>query len=133
MKPFNLRDALVGKPVCTREGLHVRIFCADLKDDERPLVGAVTRISGEGPDSPRIHEEVRWWTVAGRAMTGPSDSPFDLFMATRIMKREGWMNRYPPEAEGPYLLVYEALKDAADAWDYSKEGAPVKVTVTWEE
>jgi hypothetical protein len=141
MKPFNLQEALAGKPVCTRGGLPVRIFCGDLKDATRPVVGAIMTRTGTVPVGGKMggkevvvdREEARCWTLSGRLKTDGMESSFDLFMASKTVERIGWMNLYPPDEQPPALTIYRTLKEARDNREYNEVGEPVAVVLKWEE
>lgn len=79
MKPFNLQEALAGKPVVTRDGRPVKI--AGYNPDARycdKITGWVDNIS-------------RDWSNEGRYYIS-GESNFDLFMASE--KRTYWVNVY---------------------------------------
>ena len=86
MKPFNIKLAKQGKPVCTRDGRKVRIICFDSKNDpQKPIVALV-----EHNDNELLYE----YTIEGKerfshiSTTGTSD----LMMLPE--KKEGWVNVY---------------------------------------
>ena len=81
MKPFDLKEAKAGKPVCTRDGHKARIICFDLKNEGYPIVAAI------GDDSSEI---LLNYTINGEIVKGACNSPKDLMMLTE--KKEGWVN-----------------------------------------
>lgn len=125
MKPFNLKEALAGKPVVTRSGLPVTQLI-NLETNKYPLVGVV---SG--------YEEPQTFTLAGSFMHSGYDyeSSCDLFMATT--KKTGWI------AYGPYYHV-QTTGFTTNVWlteetakHYYREAKSVEplgtVEVSWEE
>ena len=85
MKPFDLEQAKAGAPVITRDGRNARILSFDLCNRYYPMVAAFTDSDGD--------EWVNVHTNEGKCLMD-KDSPNDLFMAP--VKREGWVNLYPP-------------------------------------
>jgi hypothetical protein len=75
MKDFNLKDALAGKPVITRDGRPVKI--AGCNEDRNSLLGW-------------IYGEVNQWTGGGKSYK--IDSTYDLFMAPS--ERKEWVVIY---------------------------------------
>lgn len=41
MKPFNLEEAIAGKPICTKSGLPARILDTNLKGRKRCMIAAI--------------------------------------------------------------------------------------------
>lgn len=80
MKPFNLKEALAGKPVVTREGQKLASIFYD------PGAGPEIRLIGrrEGQTS------YDYWSEGGTYTNTPT--PLDLFMAPS--KKEAWVNVY---------------------------------------
>lgn len=83
MKPFNLKEAKAGKPVCTRDGRKARILCTDLAKTVYPISAAVTCDDGR-------EDIFRYKACGSHYLSGTSS--VDLFMATE--KHEGWVNIY---------------------------------------
>ncbi len=79
MKPFNLKKAKAGRPVCTRDGRKARIIAFDLKGDY-PIVCAVTNPNNE-------QEGILLYSEDG--MSNHVSSDFDLMMA--LVKHVGWV------------------------------------------
>lgn len=79
MKPFNLKEAKAGKPVCTRNGNPVRIICFDALSDNYPIIGLIKRID---------YEELTTFTIDGHLNLN-EQSGYDLMMAT--VKKEGYI------------------------------------------
>lgn len=82
-KPFNLDDALAGKPVVTRDG-HKVLFIADTKLDTRQPILAII----EPCDVARtFSRNGRYYTDEQTSYTDEQTSYMDLFMApTKVMK-----------------------------------------------
>lgn len=101
MKPFNLKEAKAGKPVCNRDGNDVRIICFDKRSNSNsPIVALHT----EGD-----LEEISLHNINGKCQFF---SRFDLFMKTQ--KREGWINIYK-DSNGTYknsILIHLSKEDA---------------------
>lgn len=81
MKPFNLQEALAGKPVITRAGLKVTGLCKFTFAKKYPIVATI-----EGLDEPMFFH-------LDGAFGTPSYAPlYDLFMQSE--KKSGWVNIY---------------------------------------
>lgn len=108
MKPFNLKEASEGKPVCTRDGRDVRILVTDCKSpgNHYPVVALVTNAAGE--------EAVISFTKEGRFNTTDTDYPSDLMMKTTTVTR--WINVYhTPDTVGIYHnggTLYDTKEEA---------------------
>jgi hypothetical protein len=88
MKPFNLKDALEGKPVVTRAGAKVRELYQWKTLSRFPL-----QVTIEGTSDTTFE-----LTLEGRFFDNSNDSSYDLFMASAI--EEGWVAfglNYAPE------------------------------------
>jgi hypothetical protein len=95
-KPFNLQEALAGKPVVTRDG-HPVTEIHELKTaTNRHNVVAV------------VNGSAKSFTKNG-AYFSNNPAPFDLFMA--IETKTGWVNMYP-DGHG---YVYPSQEDADEA------------------
>ena len=91
MKDFNLKDALAGKPVITRDGRPVKI--AGCNEDRNSLLGW-------------IYGEVNQWTGGGKSYK--IDSTYDLFMAPN--ERKEWVVRINNgKILGPYIKESHAF------------------------
>ena len=102
-KPFNLEEALAGKPVVTREGEHV------LK---------VVSFLGVETDS----EYLVWFATAsgicscypnGKQFSGPEDHYRDLFM--EVEDEVVWINFHLRVDGGKYIQLYPS-KELADSF-----------------
>ena len=89
MKPFDLAKAKAGHPVVTRDGRRVRILTCEMNNACYPIVAIITANEpGAGSESTETY------TAQGEFFPDGSESQNDLFMAP--VKREGWVNLYPP-------------------------------------
>lgn len=88
LKPFDLKAAKAGKPVCTRDGRKARIICFD-KEGNFPLVVLVK-------DEANHLEEIKSYSIQGVTdvfrKRHPRESEDDLMMLPE--KHEGWVNVY---------------------------------------
>ena len=82
MKPFDLEAAKRGEPICDRAGNPVR-FIAHVPEATNPGKRVIV-LTLNGAIS--LHYENGRYT--------PSDCDYGLFMATKKVKREGWINVY---------------------------------------
>jgi hypothetical protein len=81
MKPFNLKEALEGKPVVTRTGDAVtQLYLFDC-DDDLPLMGV-------------LHNEIHSFTKEGKWSTNSHhERDTDLFMAEKTIWINIWENK----------------------------------------
>lgn len=129
MKQFNLEEYLKNpsKKVVTRDGMPVRIICADRKDLDAPIVALVDYGTAEG-------ERVLYYTKEGKVHTDDSlVSNADLFFATK--KHEGWVNIFKGTKNNNYYVgnphIFESKEDAEEA---AKEWSGyMSVKIEWEE
>jgi hypothetical protein len=101
LKPFNLQDALAGKPVVTRQGKKVTQLHLFNTNTEQPLLGII-----EGD------KDIYTWNKDGIYFSHKDTSAFDLFMAPE--KKSIWVNLY--EYENGQLWVgcyYNSLEEAS--------------------
>lgn len=108
LRPFNLEEAKAGKPVVTRDGRKVRLFCFDLVGDDA-VAGAVT--IGEGK------EDATSWTLEGRYISRLEEHARDLLMAP--VEKTVWVNVYRNKNEDRSCDVsitggYESKASALD-------------------
>ena len=125
MKPFDIKLAKQGKPVCTRDGRKVRIICFDVIGHRQPIIALVTNFDGK--------EDIETYYLNGRFnddINGISD--YDLIMAPE--KKTGWINLISAE-DGPHVYcaeIYptemEAVVDVMDVEDYI-----ATIQIEWEE
>jgi hypothetical protein len=128
MKPFDLEKAKAGQPVITREGLPVKFFSFQMKN-EYPICGYVIENDGQ--------ECVTIWNENGKEYKN-SESDYDLFMTP--VKKEGWINVYKDVLTGVLKPVSNTV--VGGGIHSSKEEAKNKIgktpdiiqaKITWEE
>lgn len=112
LKPFDLKAAKAGKPVCTRDGRNTRIVCFD-KADERPIVALISDSGSEF-----VYE----YLIDGRCYKSKDDDN-DLMMLPE--KKSGWMNVYE---ERIYDTKQGAIKAKYDGANYIDT-----IKISWEE
>ena len=122
MKPFNLEKALAGEPVVTRDGRTVKI-------------------AGYNPDAEPSYQLAGWkggllhaWDVDGTYNTSKSECFLDLFMAENPkVKKEGWVNVYPPEYPFQSCIVSNGYISEEDAKKLASKHILATVKIEWEE
>ena len=98
LKPFDLKAAKAGKPVCTRDGRKVRIICFDAKGD-KPIIALVEMGTAETPNN---------YPIDGKAVS-TKEASCDLMMLTE--KKEGWakvrkdINLYDTKEEADRKMI----------------------------
>lgn len=97
LKPFDLKAAKVGKPVCTRGGKKARIICWD-KKGSAPIVALIEHEDSEFDLS--YHNNGSYMSEG--------ESGNDLMMLTK--KKEGWLNIFK-DFEDTVCCVYPTEKD----------------------
>ena len=115
MKPFNLEDALKGKPVCTRDGRSVKI-------------------AGHNPDSLSectalvgwVEDKLNYWTADG-TLHSRCFQDLDLFMVSEKHKITRFMLSYDPDAFG------HETKEEAEKFSRGPGAHLVEVTLEWED
>ena len=123
-KPFNLKAAKAGKPVCTRDGRKARIICFDVKDTQ-PIIGLYEKnIDGI------VREYLCSYHTDGR-MYDDQNTGYDLMMSPE--KKEGWVNVYKgidgiTFSRHPHISKEKAIEEAG-----SLPGRIDTVKVFWEE
>ena len=117
LKPFNLEKALAGDPVVTGCGIQVTeiVQLRTALATDRPIIGVVNGIP-------------RSFRIDGTFCEGYVLPDLDLFMAPKIVKKEGWLNIYPNDKVGYYM---HPTKMTADCNAENNRVACVKVE--WEE
>ena len=115
MKAFNLKEALQGKPVVTRDGRPVSqlVYFTALSPVERYTLHGV------------LEGRIDTWTSDGLSWISFPDSPKDLFMVGT--KKEGWINVY----EYKNTSVVHSTKKDADR--FSSPGRVACIHAEWEE
>ena len=119
MKPFNLTQALAGRPVITRSGRKVLWIAHD------PGAHADARVIGRIEDNP-YHTE---WNEQGQCCGFTAN--LDLFMVA--MKKKGWINLHVAPTGLPF--VTGAWPSEADARQGSTAalGYITTIPIEWEE
>lgn len=105
LKPFDLKAAKAGKPVCTRDGCKARIICFDLNTcSPYSVIAAVTNDSG--------YEKVTAYMEDGCYLGQNEKSSCDLMMLPE--KKEGWINIYNADTTFYYVdgRVFETKDEA---------------------
>ena len=103
LKPFDLKKAKEGKPVCTRDGRKARIICWDRYASCYHIVALI-----ECKGFPNKEEEVKVYTDNGKCISG-EENAYDLMMLPE--KKEGWVNVYK---ERIYSTKEEAIEATYD-------------------
>lgn len=118
MKPFNLEEAIAGKPICTRKGLPARILDTNLKGRSCPVVVAI--LSGDNC------EYVQPYRKDGKLF--PSlETEDDLVMKSQ--EHVGWINIYALRQIGG--SVYSTKEEALS--HRGSEEYVDTIKITWEE
>ena len=107
MKPFNLEEALAGKPVVTRDGTPVTI----IKEYTRPFLTERPVLAIIHGDSHDVHSI---YPITG-VFNAEENDPDDLFMATKTITR--WFNVYPDPDQNTINLFNS--KEDADQYAWS--------------
>ena len=128
LKPFNIKEAKAGKPVCTRDGRKARIICFDSKNNpRRPIVALV-----EHNDNELLYE----YTIEGKerfshiSTTGTSD------LMILPEKKEGWVNVYKGDNG---ISKYDCddivfnTKEEAIQYAQNDDSYITTVKISWEE
>ena len=125
LKPFDLKKAREGKPVCTRDGRKARIICFDAKGD-KPIIALV---EAKGNKDALI-EEVERYFINGHSVFEVRETNDDLMMEPE--KHEGWVNVYRDfnvvHAKNVFDTREEALKNIGGG-----ENCVATVKIEWEE
>ena len=124
LKPFDLKAAKAGKPVCTRDGRKARIICFDAKDTKigPTIVALIETRNG--------YESIERYNIQGKCLIDGSDN-YDLMMLPE--KKEGWVNVYKgidgvTFSKNPYTSKDEAIKKSGILF-----GRIDTIKVSWEE
>lgn len=117
MKPFNLEKALAGDPVVTRDGKTVsEIVHLKTVPASQCIIFVIDGRAHECSESGKFYFDQ------------DVESVNDLFMAPKIVMREGWINIYPNSKVGYYM---HPTKMAADC--IAEENRVACVKVEWRE
>ena len=120
LKPFDLKAAKAGDPVCTRDERKARIICFDRKDNT-PIVALIECVNGA--------EILQCYFNNGKCCHYAT-SDYDLMMLPE--KKEGWVNVYKSEFDDfPAVLgagyVYNTKEEAINNADPNITIATVKI------
>ena len=121
LKPFDLKAAKAGKPVCTRDGHKARIICFDYNGETGyyPIVALVHYNKGN-----KCYERVLKYTYNGMFnIYGDCQHDEDLMMLPE--KKEGWVNVYKDS-------VYDS-KDEALIGRSESRGYIDTIKINWSE
>ena len=118
LKPFDLKAAKAGKPVCTRDGRKARILAFDAKGDQ-PIIALV---EAKGNKDALI-EKVERYFINGHSVFEVRETNNDLMMLPE--KKEGWI-----------VIHKEAIYDKETAEKIARETTSnvIKIQkIEWEE
>lgn len=113
MKPFNLQEALAGKPICDRQGRPCKVLAY-----EPALEGAYKLVALCADNT------LNTFTDAGRSYH-PVASDKDLFMVTT--KKTVWLNIYPGAYEASVHATEEAAQFVAAPSRIGGKAYPVEI------
>ena len=100
MKPFNLQEAIAGKPICDRLGRDV-MFVDYVKEEQ----------SSHKLVCLNFVKKITTYTAEGRAYSSSSESNYDLFMVAT--KKNVWANLYTNNTFFYYDTEAEANNSAS--------------------
>ena len=123
MKPFDLEKALAGEPVVTRDGRPVtQVTKFDAPNDPNPVVAV-------------IDGDTQSFTLTGAYFGQGKENEYDLFMATKTVKKEGWVNLYR-SFDGECTIaansIYSSKTEALHRPQFAKKYIAT-VKIEWEE
>ena len=127
LKPFDLKAAKAGKPVCTRDGRKARIVCFDAEGN-KPLI-ILSKINGQ--------EVILRYTEKGQSDNFHSPTPREDDLMMLLEKKEGWVNVYR-DCDGTNITkddnIYSS-KDAAiaSAQIIDRDNYVATTIIKWEE
>ena len=107
MKKFNLKAALSGHPICTRDGHPARILATDLKGPDKTNRLAVAVDKGGKEEVLAVYEDGRTWKN--------SDHEWDIVMAP--VDTPVWINIYV-DRDGRIFAFPHLDKGDAEVEDY---------------
>lgn len=128
MKPFNLKEAKAGKPVCTREGNPARIICFNAKGNY-PVIALVQY-------KDRDREYPLSYTNDGMFEANKQESLRDLMMGGN--KRKGWINIYRKDSclsitSRGSGYIYDTEKEARGSVEIHNPDYLDTIEIEWEE
>ena len=125
LKPFDLKKAKEGKPVCTRDGRKTRILCYDFKQNEEyPILVAVENKDGKEC-----------------ALLYSNDGVSEMYkssnneLAMLPEKKEGWVNIIIQSNEDSYTgnRIYKSKEEAVDGSKDILCKEVITTKIQWEE
>lgn len=125
MRPFNLKEALAGKSVVTRDGRPVSQITRFVARQSFPVVGVI-----DG-------DSIETYTLDGKFFNPTNvehDSGFDLFMNTEI--KTGFINVYASGGLGSLRegkSIYSSKSIAETHISEKQQLVAAGVPITWEE
>lgn len=122
MKPFDLKAAKAGAPICTRDGRPVRILCFDAKHNY-PIKALI--------NTDNIREDFAEYTINGEFYNNQTEDSFDLMMAP--LKHEGWINIY--NSTTGFITGYKIYDSKEEAISYHNVESTDyhTIKIEWEE
>jgi hypothetical protein len=118
MKPFDLQKALAGEPVVTRDGREVtQLTKFDAPNCLFPIAAVVAG-------------ELETFSIGGKFRIG-GETKHDLFMATKTVKKEGWVNVYKNQSND--IECGHVFKNPEEAAKYSNSFRIATTKIEWEE
>ena len=123
LKPFDLKKAKEGKPVCTRDGRKARIICFDRKVDT-PIVALIEHVDGS--------EILQCYFDNGKCCHNET-SDYDLMMLPE--KKEGWVNIIIKSNGDSYTgnRIYKSKEEAVDGSKDILCKEVITTKIQWEE
>ena len=119
MKPFNLKLAKQGHPVCTRDGRDVRILCFDRMDPQYPIIALVKG---------NVFEKLQTYTSNGRLTDGEKH---DCDLVMKSTKKQGWINVY--SEDGINRTSTNVYKTRKEAFRYHADNYVDTIKIEWEQ
>jgi hypothetical protein len=112
LKPFNLQDALAGKPVVTRQGKKVTQLHLFDSNMDQPLVGLI-----------EDEFDVQSWNEYGKYFADETEAYSDLFMEDE--KISLWVNVYITTSLAVHKqrIILREYRTKENALKYIKEGS----------
>lgn len=120
MKPFDLEKALAGEPVVTRDGRPVTQVTRFDVNNERYCIAAV------------VDSNIETFSIDGKFRI-EYPSIYDLFMAPKTVKKEGWINLYRSDSEEIAAFTGNAYNTKEAAEEVASPKCIATVKIEWEE
>ena len=124
MKPFNIKLAKAGHPVCTRDGKPVRILGYDRVSAENYCIVALIKVSDN-------FEDIKSYPTDGHYYGGKEHN-YDLMMVPE--KHEGWVNVYSFDKKhySADSIIHSSKEDAI-SFSLGNDRLISTVKIEWEE